>query len=275
MFQSTTTRSLLLLTSFALVISFASIPPAWGGIAAPCEPPLQPNCVDPHMVCQSGPRAGLECLNQADCLNSQCVATTFLPDLSRVCKNGDKKGEACASDNDCPLNDACMENCSYSKCVIAFEENTPLIHAILTLIVDDDETDIEAPGESRGAATLLLEIENEGRRSLLAQTYVALDADYPEVEFLRREIGLNDAVMDASLLNRLLFRDSRISDNPDAFASAVQIAAELRKLFKATGRPLVVGTPERIRPIDHSNYETEGLASVVRLRVAIRFVRVE
>jgi len=192
--------------------------------------------------------------------------------MPRVCSND--KTHSCSDDDDCILPGSNPRN---GKCLIAFEETTPLIQATLTLITDDDETYPSGEEIPRGATTVLLEVENGGRRSLLAQTYVAMDENYPEVEFLRTELGLNDAVVNASLLDRLLFRDSFVSNNPPAAVSGFQLGQALRELFGVAHlpvRPVIVGTPERIRPIDHTDHGADELASVVRLRVAIRFVRI-
>jgi hypothetical protein len=131
------------------------------------------------------------------------VETTFLPTLPRVCKAGPNKGDDCSDDSDCGNN----------RCVIAFEESI-VVQGTLTLIVDDDETSLVTGGCS--AATVLLEVENERYRRLLAQTYVCVPTDNdPEVEFLRMEAGLNESVeMDASLLNRLLFRGEPPNNDP-------------------------------------------------------------
>jgi hypothetical protein len=85
-------------------------------------------------------------------------------------------------------------------------------------------------------------------------------------------------VLDTSLLNRLLFRDSRVAQGREAQESATQLRRALLELFgmdvSLLVRPVIVGTPERIRPIDHTDHGADELASVVRLRVAIRFVKV-
>lgn len=266
-------RFLFLLTTLCLIVQMAMIHPTWAGGAGPCPPPFEPDCSDRRQICQSGPSAGLECLDHGDCPNSKCEGATFFPGLPRVCSND--QSQACFGENDCILPD---KNPSQGKCLIAFEEQTPLIHATLTLIVDDEETYPHEDEPIRGAATVLLEVENGGYRSLLAQAYVAMDENYPEVEFLRTEMGLNDAVVNTSLLNRLLFRDAIVSNNPHAAESGFQLGQALRELFGVAQlpvRPVIVGTPERIRPIDHTDHGADEIASVVRLRVFIRFVRVD
>lgn len=267
----------LLLSIFILVASLAGGHAAWGGIAAPCNYDELPFCpLDPHQVCESGPSAGLECFNDRDCPNSACIATTFDPGLPRVCLTGKNKENSCTNDSNCPG----------SKCVIAFIEDTPLIRATLTLIVDDHGTDL-TNRVLRPTTTILLEVENDGHRAMLAQTYIEIrdpndDADYPEAEFVRTEIGLIDAIKAAelnnplvmdSLLNRLLFRDSRVSGDPFGLAPAVQLAEELRRIYKTTGRPVIIGVPERVNPKDYTDQESNQIASVVRLRIAIRFVK--
>jgi hypothetical protein len=270
-------RFLFLLTTLCLVVQMAMIHPTWAGGAGPCED--YPACVDQGLsICQGGSSAGLECFVDSDCPSSKCIETTFRPDLPRVCSND--KGRTCSSNNECVRN---------GKCLIDFKEDAPLVQATLTFIVDDNEADNDQEHPPRGAATILLEVENDGRRSLLAQTHVAIphpldDLTDPEVEFLRTEAGLNEAVVgvDVPLLDRLLFRDSRVSQNPEGQESGRELRVALLKIFypkedpdKLPIRPVIVGTPERIRPIDYTDHEADGVASVVRLKVLIRFVRID
>lgn len=304
-------RSLLFLTTLCLIVQMAMNSPARAGGAGPCDSETDQDCpFVPSLVCQSGPNAGLNCLRDSDCLNSTCIATTFDPSLPRVCSSGAHKEQECTSDSNCPG----------SKCMIAFAKDfceagtkqgqscthdidcpestcvkiPPLVYATLTLIVDDDGTDLELRQESRQAMTVLLEVENDGLRTMLAQTYIEIpdpDDNAPpiEAEFARTEMGLMTAIQAAiqaagppknpfimeSLLNRLLFRDSRVSSDPLGITPALQLANELRRIFKTTGRPVIVDVPERIRPGDYTDQEASQIASVVRLRVALRFVKIE
>lgn len=278
---------LFLLTSLSFAVHIAMSTPAWAGGAGPCPPPQRQDCSEDVQVCKSGPSAGLECFVDADCPGSKCIATTFRPDLPRVCANDETR--ACFSDSECVQIGAPPRD---GKCVIAFAEipkadpprgdppktiPLPVIHATLTLIVDDDEQDIETEFSRGGAATILLEVENGNRRSMLAQAFVAMDQNYPEVEFLRTEALLNDAVVDASLLNRLLFRDAIVSNNDYSAEAGFELGQALRELFSVAHlpvRPVIVGVPERIRPVDYADHGAGKLASVVQLRIAMRFVRV-
>jgi hypothetical protein len=154
--------------------------------------------------------------------------------------------------------------------VIDFAATHPAeIRGTLTLTVDDDETNLDT-GESCGATTTVLEVKKAGQRHFLAQSYLCLPTDTDiEVEFLRTEAGLNEAVVDASILNRLLFR------GPDGGADDPahgELAQALRDLFETTGRPIVVGTLQRIKPSAYTDREADTLGSVVRFKVAIRFV---
>lgn len=304
-------RYLFFLTMLCLIVQMAMSYPAGAGGAGPCDYETDEDCpFRPSLVCQSGPNAGLNCKRDSDCLHSTCIATTFDPDLPRVCSSGAHKGQECTGDSNCPG----------SKCVIAFAKDfceagtnqgqscshdgdcpestcvkiPPLVYATLTFIVDDDGTDLELLQESRRAMTVLLEVENDGLRTLLAQTYIEISDPANkkppiEAEFARTEMGLMTAVYAAiqaagppenpfimeSLLNRLLFRDSNVGGDTISIVPAIQLANELRRIFKTTGRPVIVDVPERIRPGDYTDQEASHIASVVRLRVALRFVKIE
>jgi hypothetical protein len=202
----------------------------------------------------------LECTTNADCPGSTCVTTTFLPTLPRLCESGPNEGGNCYSDADCLP----------GHCTLAFEGTQPAtIPAILTLIVDDDETNLNT-GQSCGAATILLEVDKAGQHYLLPQIYLCIPEADPELEFLRTEAGLNDAVADTSLLNRLLFRGPDAGPDDPAFN---QLAQALRDLFQTTGQPIVVGTPKKIKPDAYTNNEANGLGSAVRLHIELRFVQ--
>ncbi|MBI3250185.1 MAG: hypothetical protein HYZ50_27125 [Deltaproteobacteria bacterium] len=212
-------------------------------------------------VCEGGPSAGLECSIDDECPGSSCVETRILPDLPRVCKNGPHKGEACTDD----------ANCGNGQCVIEFADSTPTtIRGVLTIMVDDDETNLDT-GESCKTATVLIEVDKSGQHYLLSQTYACMPVNYDlDVDFLRTESGLNQSVMDGSLLNRLLFRGA--DGGPDDPAAG-ELAQALRDIFQTTGRPIVISTPERLSSDNHADRQADGLASVVRLKVAIRFVQ--
>jgi hypothetical protein len=211
-------------------------------------------------LCRGGPSAALECTTNADCPGSTCVTTTFLPTLPRFCKGGPNAGGNCYSDDDCLP----------GRCTLAFEVTQPsTIPAILTLIVDDEETNLST-GQSCGAATILLEVTKDGQHYLLPQTYLCIPQADPELDFLRTEAGLNDAVADTSLLNRLLFRGPDAGPDDPAFN---ELAQELRTLFGTIGQPIVVGTPQKIADDKHTNNEANGLGSAVRLQIQLRFVQ--
>lgn len=228
-------------------------PPAWAGGGG--EGDTDEICVYPD-----GPHAGLECGPIGTCA-APCIVTTYLPNLARICKSGPNKGQVCVNDS----------FCAPSQCVLKFEASKPsTIQGILTLNVDDDETNLET-GASCGAATVMLEVKKDGQDHLLSQTYTCIpEEDDVDIEFLRTESGLNDAVTDASLLDRLLFR--RPDGGPDDILAFDQLAQALRDLFGTTGRPTVVGTPKKIEVVDHTDHESDALASVVRLKLEFRFV---
>jgi hypothetical protein len=156
-------------------------------------------------------------------------------------------------------------------CAIDFTAALPLVvRGTLTFTVDDDESNLDT-GDTCGASTVMLEVRKAGKTHFLSQTYLCIPSELDvDVEFLRTEAGLNDAVTDASVLNRLLFR------GPDGGAddpARGELAQQLRDLFGVTGRPIIVSTPALIGPSDYTDHETDTLASALRLRVVIRFVR--
>lgn len=223
------------------------------------------------MVCADGPNAGLECANDADCPQSECVETTFLSDLFR-CENGVNEGEICTKNADC----------IGGKCVLNLAK-VPPFSAILTLIVDDYAHNFVDNDFCNRAATIILEAK--GKR--VAQTYLCLREDhFPELEFLRTEAGLKEAVENGvipSILNRLLFRGAFVQpdDEPELQEDVLHFVQAMRELAGRPGHPiiesavpLVVDTQQQIRLRDFSNYSgfDNKVASVLRLRVRIRFV---
>jgi hypothetical protein len=177
--------------------------------------------------------------------------------LSRICDPG---GNPCTTDADCGT----------GKCVINFEEPPPsIIPATLTFIIDDHAPNLDEETKDLlavcPAATVLLEV----KRRLLAKTYfcIPLDTDL-EVGFLRTESGLQDSITDASILNRLLFRGGGEKDVFDPMVEG------LHDIFGVTsGKPIVVGTPQKIKPRDYTNHEGDEVASVLRMKIQIRFVK--
>jgi hypothetical protein len=221
-------------------------------------------------VCKEGPNAGLECANDADCPTSECIETTILSDLFR-CEGGANPGAVCTS----------HAECNGGQCVVHYAE-APILSAILTLIVDDYAHNFVDSDSCNRAATVMLEAK--GRR--VAQTYLCLrDDHFPELEFLRTEIGLKNSVDGTalSILNRLLFRGAFVQpdDEPELQEDAADLAQALRDLagkpgtpIIATAVPVVVGTPKRTRNKDLTDHSGSGdkVASVLRLRVKIQFV---
>lgn len=215
---------------------------------------------DPRLVhiCQGGDNAGLECLTNVNCPSSKCILTSFLPVFPRLCLNGPQQNQKCDDTGDC----------SNNPCVIDFVAPQPTaIRATLTLISDDDETNLEASPVCK-SATILLEVKKGAKLYLLPQTYRCVpQGTDPEVEFARTEARLNDAVADASILNRILFREfDGGADDP----ARSEISQQLRNIFGLMGRPVVTSAT---KILDHTDNEMNMLGSAVRLRITISFVK--
>lgn len=223
-------------------------------------------------VCQGGQNAGLECATNADCPQSKCIETTFLSDL-HFCKGGTDDGELCTSNADC----------NSHQCIFNFTEDLALA-ATLTLIVDDHAYNFRLDDTCNRAATVLIEI----KRKPIAQTYLCLREDHlPELEFLRTEKGLQDAVNNQtipSILNRLLFRGAFVqpADEPALIEDAADFVQAVRDAVGSTGSPMiqtaipiVTTTPTKVGPKDFEDHTEDGdkVASVLRLKVKLRFVK--
>ncbi len=196
--------------------------------------------------------------------------------LPHVCKGGPNKGQECPDDAMCPN----------STCKIKFLRGPDTtFEATVTLIVDDDVSKFDGTQEVSNvvAATVLLEIREKGETHFLAQTYQNLeghdfqtltdalmkgpflaDTGSPLTNSRVTESTLIASLADnapRSLLSSFLFQEG---DN--------EMANAVRDLFGVTGRPVIVNVPKDISFVKRSDHEADGLASLVRLRVQIRFV---
>ncbi len=196
--------------------------------------------------------------------------------LPHVCKGGSRKGLPCTDDAGCPN----------SKCEISFLSGPDAtFEAEVTLIVDDDVSEFDGTEEVSGviAATVLLEIKDKGETHFLAQTYQNLkghdfkaltdalragpflaDTGSPVSNRRAAEFRLNEALTDdpfPSILDDFLFEEGD-SEMADA----------VRALFGVTGRPVVVDVPKDASFVERSDHVADGLASLVRLKVKVRFV---
>ena len=219
----------------------------------------------------------------------------FLP---QVCKGGPNVGMTCSADTDCPN----------SKCEVNYLNgpgtNVPLE---VCIIVDDN---VSTYDESETipdvvAVTALATVKYKGKTHFLAQTYQNLNstmldplighpnnlpmppgcnpapadplailtcnlqagpeiADSAESDKLVREFRLSEAITDDPSITIL---DDFLWQNGDG-----DLADALRAIVGVTGKPVVAETPRKVRSVQYSNHEADGLASVACLDVRVRFV---
>jgi hypothetical protein len=175
-------------------------------------------------------------------------------DFAHVCRSGTNKDQPCTiatEDVDCPG----------SECVV--KAVTKSVNGTLTIIAHDSVTDWANGGATNQALTVLLEVKApDGSRQLLAATYQDLvtPTDPPTALNKVISIGIDEiAVRDLSSVSDLLFIQ------PEA-----TLADQLRTLFGSTGTPAIVGVSDRkVQLADHT---TDGLATVLRLKVKIQFL---
>jgi hypothetical protein len=199
------------------------------------------------------------------------------PQPPRICKNGPNGGSTCTADDQCPQ----------SSCEINYLSGPGTeFMAEITLIVDDDvsQFDVDSTKDVFSniiAATAVLEFEHQGEKHILAQTYQNLEGHTFKklVEALKKgpfladgevsdrriaEFRLSDALtpgVSPSLLESFLFQGG---DN--------EMSEAIREIFGVIGKPIVAATPEDISFVEHFDHRADGLASLVRLKVNIRFV---
>jgi hypothetical protein len=197
--------------------------------------------------------------------------------LPHVCRGGPREGLACTDDAQCPPG---------NKCEVHFLRGPDTaFEAEVTLIIDDNVSKFDGTEEISDvvAATVLLEIKHKGKTHLLAQTYQNLegqdfktltealkagpflaDTGSPVSNRRAAEFRLNEALTDdpfPSILDDFLFEEG---DN--------EMADAVRALFDVTGRPIVAHVPRNAAFVQRSDHVADGLASLVRLKVEIRFV---
>lgn len=199
----------------------------------------------------------------------------------RICKSGPKAGLACTDDEQCPA----------SRCLVDYiDGHSKTFSAELTIIVDDDVSKFDESEEVTGvtAATILMKIESSGKEYFLAQTYQHLQDSGDLASFIAAlqtgpiladtdksrgsvdESNLNDA-LDPTFIGqdptKSLMDDLRwqVPDGP--------MADELRRIFDKTGNIVMVERPRTLAEVDHSDYESSSLASVIRVKVKFGFVK--
>jgi hypothetical protein len=199
--------------------------------------------------------------------------------LPHVCK-GPGKPQPCTDDSQCPS----------GLCEINFLRGPDAAFmAEVTLIIDDNVSKFDGSESEElsdvKAATVLLEIKDKGETHLLAQTYQNLEggnfdalvaalkagpflADMglgpPETNRRAAEFRLFESLTDdpfPSILDDFLFEEG---DN--------ELADAVRALFGIAGRPIIAEVPRDAALVQRSDHVADGLASLVRLKVKIRFV---
>jgi hypothetical protein len=199
------------------------------------------------------------------------------PDLPHVCDKGPNAGLACVPDFStvtdplsCSVSRPSQDDfCLGANCTMVFERSTTF-SAIMTMVADNNVSAFDGSQTIQNAIAVTVIIDL-GRRGVLSQTYqnlsggdlsdlalaptdsfgVAIDEQRLESETELRPNGK------AAVVNDLLFRPQ-----DDELADA------LRAIFNATGIPVVT----KVRSLSLSDRRTDGLATVLRLKVKGGFV---
>lgn len=199
------------------------------------------------------------------------------PLLPHVCDKGQNAGLACTPDFSavtdtltCSVSRPAENNfCLGAKCTMVFEKGATF-SAVMTIIADNNVSALDGSQTIQNAIALTVIIDL-GKRGVLSQTYqnltgtelsdlasaprdtfgVALDEQRLEAETELRPDGK------AAIVNDLLFRPQ----DPE-------LADALRAIFNATGVPVVA----KVSSVDLTDHQTDGLATVLRLKVKGAFV---
>jgi hypothetical protein len=196
--------------------------------------------------------------------------------LPHVCNDGAKKGEACTKDTQCPS----------GLCEINYLRGPDAtLEAEVTLIIDDDVSKYDGSEEINNvkAATVLLEIQAKRQTHMLAQTYQNLEGHNFKALVDALKAGPFLADMGSPVSNRRVaeFRlFESLTDDPfpsilDDFLfeeGDTELANAVRALAGVRGRPVIANVPADPASVQRSDHVADGLASLVRLKVGIRFV---
>jgi hypothetical protein len=157
--------------------------------------------------------------------------------------------------------------------------------ADLTLIVDDDVSKFDGTEEVTDvvAVTIFLKTQFRGKDYLLAQTYQNLEAGDLATALqtgpIIADTNLSRGPVDESKLNDALDEGFIDGDPTRSILDDVlwqggdnEMADELRSIFGVMGKPVVVGVPKILEKVEHTDHESNGLSSVVSLKVKFRFV---
>lgn len=217
--------------------------------------------------CLDGPDKDQDCHFDDDCPHSGCTRVL----TARHCKSGPRKGILCSTDNECPK----------STCEIVFLYGPDTTFAAeLTLIVNDNIINsrkttrslIPSPDQIVQkvtdiiGVTVLLEFSTEEKQKpLFSRTYQNLSN--PQAGpccFVYPRLGVVNATesqLSVSIASNLVMVQSIL----DQFADGI------RELFGVVGKPLVVDILKN--SIEYNDHEADDLASVLRFKIKVRFVR--
>ena len=199
------------------------------------------------------------------------------PLLHHVCDKGQNAGLACTPDFStvtdtltCSVSRPAQNDfCLGAKCIMVFEKGATF-SAVMTMIADNNVSALDGSQTIQNAIALTVIIDL-GKKGVLSQTYqnltgtelndltlpprdsfgVAIDEQRLESETELRPDGK------AAIVNDLLFRPQ----DPE-------LADALRAIFNATGIPVVT----KVSSVDLTDHQTDGLATVLRLKVKGAFV---
>lgn len=201
--------------------------------------------------------------------------TALLPRVCDAGTTGGKAGMACTNDSQCP-NGSCVVN-YVTGAGASFT-------AWVTLMVDDDVSKFDGSQTIADvvSVTALVEVKFRGKKYLLSQTYQnlegsdwsALVAAMQQGPFIA-DTGVSNRRVTESQLNSAVTMDSPTTNILDDLlwqSGDSEMVSELRAIFGVTGTPVVVSTPLSLAAIDHTPHGADGLASVVRMKVKVRFV---
>ena len=199
--------------------------------------------------------------------------------LPHICK-GPGKSQSCTKDSDC----------ASGRCEINFLRGPDAAFmAEVTLIIDDNVSKYDGSESEElsnvKAATVLLEIKDKGETHLLAQTYQNLEGSNFEDLVKALTAGPFLADMGSPVSNRRAAERRLFEPQPDDPVHSIlddflfeegdsDLADAVRALFGITGRPIIADVPEDATFVQHSDHSADGdgLASLVRMKVKIRFV---
>lgn len=207
--------------------------------------------------------------------SATAVRTTLPPRVCDTATTGGHAGMSCTEDNQCPN----------GSCVVDYITGAGTsFTAWVTLMVDENVSKFDGSQTIADvvSVTALVEVKFRGKKHLLSQTYQnleggdwsALTAAMQQGPYLAdtgasgnrvTESRLNSAVTTDPPTTNIL--DDLLWQNGDS-----EMVSELRAIFGVTGTPVVVSTPLSLNTVDHTPHGADGLASVVRMKVKVRFV---